>query len=69
MCHGKPTFRGTRVIVWQVLQMIADGIAWATMVEEWGRSVTKETVAEAVRLAGKSSAEDAFAYALELALA
>ena len=22
ICHGKPTFRGTRVIVWQVLEML-----------------------------------------------
>ena len=23
ICHGKPTFRGTRVMVWQVLEMLA----------------------------------------------
>ena len=26
ICHGKPTFRGTRIMVWQVLEMVADGI-------------------------------------------
>ena len=25
ICHGKPTFKGTRVMVWQVLEMLADG--------------------------------------------
>lgn len=25
VCHGKPTFKGTRVMVWQVLEMLADG--------------------------------------------
>ncbi len=24
ICHGKPTFKGTRVMVWQVLEMLAD---------------------------------------------
>ena len=23
VCHGKPTFKGTRVMVWQVLEMLA----------------------------------------------
>ena len=31
VCHGQPTFRGTRIMVWQVLEMVADGIAWETM--------------------------------------
>lgn len=25
ICHGKPTFKGTRVMVWQVLEMLAEG--------------------------------------------
>jgi len=25
ICHGKPTFKGTRIMVWQVLEMLADG--------------------------------------------
>lgn len=25
ICHGKPTFKGTRVMVWQILQMLSDG--------------------------------------------
>lgn len=25
ICHGKPTFTGTRIMVWQVLEMLAAG--------------------------------------------
>ncbi|MCL4353048.1 DUF433 domain-containing protein [Patescibacteria group bacterium] len=25
ICHGKPTFAGTRIMVWQVLEMLAAG--------------------------------------------
>lgn len=25
ICHGKPTFKGTRIMVWQVLEMLAVG--------------------------------------------
>ena len=50
ICHGKPTFRGTRIMVWQVLDQLANGMSWDTIVEEWRDSVTKEAIAEAVRL-------------------
>lgn len=25
ICHGKPTFKGTRVMVWQILEMLSAG--------------------------------------------
>ena len=25
ICHGKPTFKGTRIMVWQALEMLAAG--------------------------------------------
>ena len=25
ICHGKPTFKSTRVMVWQILEMLKDG--------------------------------------------
>ena len=25
ICHGKPTFAGTRIMVWQILEMLASG--------------------------------------------
>ncbi len=51
ICHGKPTFRGTRIMVWQVLEMVAEGKPWETIVDEWGGSVSKEAIAEAVHMA------------------
>jgi len=65
ICHGKPTFRGTRIMVWQVLEMVANGMAWETIVEEWGGSITEDAIAEAVRLAGQAFLEHADEYALE----
>jgi uncharacterized protein (DUF433 family) len=65
ICHGKPTFRGTRIMVWQVLDQLANGMSWDTIVEEWRGSVTKEAIAEAVRLSSKAFLEHADKYTLE----
>jgi uncharacterized protein (DUF433 family) len=65
ICHGKPTFRGTRIMVWQVLEMVAEGMAWESIVEEWEDSITKEAIAEAVQLASKSFLKHAHEHALE----
>ena len=51
ICHGKPTFRGTRILVADVLEQVANGMAWEAIIEEWRGALTKEAIAEAVRLA------------------
>ena len=51
VCHGLPTFRGTRVFVSDVLGDVARGMAWEAITERWHGSISKEAIAEAVRLA------------------
>jgi len=65
VCHGKPTFRGTRIMVWQVLEQVANGMAWETIEEEWRGKVSRAAIAEAVRLASQAFLEHADQYALE----
>lgn len=67
ICHGKPTFRGTRIMVWQVLDQVSNGMAWETIEEEWSGKVPREAIAEAVRLASQAFNEHADHYAFELA--
>jgi uncharacterized protein (DUF433 family) len=50
ICHGKPTFRGTRILVADVLEQVADGLAWESIIEEWRGSISTEAIAEAARL-------------------
>ena len=51
ICHGKPTFKGTRIMVWQVLDALARGESWEQIVQAWGGRVSREAIAETVRLA------------------
>ena len=54
VCHGQPTFRGTRILVSDVLEQVASGMAWETIVEEWRGDVSKDAIAEAVRVASQA---------------
>ena len=51
ICHGKPTFLGTRISVADVLDQVARGMAWEAIVDACRGDVTKEAIAEAVGLA------------------
>src|SRR5438874_416945 len=56
ICHGKPTFRGTRVLVADVLEQVAAGMAWDSIIDEWNGSISKEAIREAVPLAKRLGA-------------
>lgn len=49
--HGKATFRGTRVLVSDVLDQVADGMDWDSIIKEWNGAISKEAISEAVHLA------------------
>lgn len=51
ICHGQPTFRGTRVLVSDVLDQVARGTSWDDIIGAWRGAVSKEAISEAVRLA------------------
>ncbi|MCP4361330.1 MAG: DUF433 domain-containing protein [Chloroflexi bacterium] len=65
ICHGKPTFRGTRIFVSDVLEQVASGLAWETIIEEWHNSITKEAIAEAVQLATQALMKHSDEFVLE----
>lgn len=53
ICHGKPTFKGTRVMVFQVLEQVACGTPWERIVWSWRGKVPMAAITEAVKLAGE----------------
>lgn len=55
ICHGKPTFKGTRIMVWQVLDDVAEGHSWEFICRvRWGGRLPLAAVAEAVKLARRA---------------
>lgn len=59
ICHGQPTFRGTRILVADVLEQVASGLTWDAISEEWHGAIGREAIAEAVRLARESLSQHA----------
>ena len=65
ICHGKPTFLGTRIMVAQVLNQVAKGMPWDAITAEWRGTVSREAIAEAVELAQRTFEDHADEYAQE----
>lgn len=57
ICHGKLTFKGTRIFVEDVLSMVAEGYSWNYIEEQWNGAVTKDAIKEAVMLSKDSLIE------------
>jgi len=52
VCHGRPVFRGTRVLVSDVLEMLGAGMSLEEVLEEYPQ-LTREMVLVALRLAAE----------------
>ncbi|MEM3503516.1 MAG: DUF433 domain-containing protein, partial [Nitrososphaeria archaeon] len=55
ICHGKPTFKGTRIMVWQVSEMLKIGYSFEDIVKEFP-SLTVDHVKAALDFAAKKAA-------------
>ncbi len=52
ICGGQPTFKGTRIMVWIVLEQLEDGLSWDEIVGEWPGQISKAAIAEAIAISG-----------------
>jgi len=51
ICGGQPTFKGTRIMVWIVLEQLDRGMTWDQIVSEWPGKVSKAAISEAIAIA------------------
>lgn len=56
ICHGKPTFVGTRVMVWQVLAMLSAGESAKEIIEAFP-SLTEKHIKAALDYASSITSE------------
>ena len=50
ICHGKPTIKGTRIMVWQVLEMLEAGVSVKEIIEAFP-SLTPKAIKAALHYA------------------
>jgi uncharacterized protein (DUF433 family) len=65
ICHGQPTFIGTRILVSVVLEQVAREMSWDAIMADWRGRVTKEAITEAVELAQMAFVDHGTKYRLE----
>ncbi len=51
ICGGQPAFKGTRIMVWIVLEQLDRGLTWQEIVREWDGKVSEEGISEAIGIA------------------
>ena len=50
ICGGQPTFKGTRIMVWIVLEQLARGMSWDEILREWPGKFPKAAISEAIAI-------------------
>ena len=48
ICHGEPTFKGTRVMVWQVLDLLGAGVTQDEIIKDYFPRLTKDAIFSAL---------------------
>jgi len=59
ICHGTVTFRGTRLFVADVFERVANARDWDAIIADFHGSITRDAIAEAVRLASRAFVDHA----------
>ncbi len=55
VCRGRPTFKGTRVTIADVLADVESGLSWEFIAYRWGDGkIDRAAIAEAVHLARRA---------------
>lgn len=54
ICHGQPTFKGTRIMVWQVIELLAAGITVNEILKDYFPDLNKEAILSALAYASET---------------
>ncbi|MBI2628969.1 DUF433 domain-containing protein [Candidatus Pacearchaeota archaeon] len=53
ICHGKPVFKNTRIMVWQVLELLGSGITIEEIIKNYFPQLNKEAIFSVLNYASK----------------
>jgi uncharacterized protein (DUF433 family) len=53
ICHGKPIIRGTRIMLWQILDLLEDGLTFDEIITTYFPQLTKEDISACIEYANR----------------
>ncbi|RLD17117.1 MAG: DUF433 domain-containing protein [Caldiserica bacterium] len=51
ICHGKPVIKGTRIMVWQILDLLENGCGFDEIIKDYFPQITKEDIKACIHYA------------------
>ena len=53
ICHGKPAIRKTRIMVWQILDLLEDGLTFDQIITDYFPQISKEDIKACIEYANQ----------------
>lgn len=60
ICEGKPIFKGTRIMVWQVLELLGAGIKINEIMKDYFPQISQEAILSVLNYASKLIEEERY---------
>ncbi len=60
VCGGKPVFKGTRIMVWQVLELLGTGVSIDEIIRDYFPQLTKESILSLLKYASQIIEEEKY---------
>ena len=60
VCEGNPVFKGTRIMVWQVLELLGQGITIEEIIQDYFPQLGKEAILSVLTYASKLVGEEKY---------
>ena len=54
ICGGTPTFKGTRIMVWQIIELLRAGVTIDEILRDYFPQLTREAILSALNYASKA---------------
>lgn len=51
ICHGKPVIKGTRIMVWQILDLLENGCSYDEIIKNYFPGINKEDIKACIHYA------------------
>ena len=60
VCEGKPVFKGTRIMVWQILELLGEGVSVDEIRQDYFPQLSKEAILSILNYASKLVEEEKY---------